>query len=146
MKDLNEHVGELISGYIDGELTQQVSQRVELHTQTCSECRSALEDLRGLQQRVGAAQLESMDQTFWREKVNDVPAQTALSLGWFFLIGGLLLATGYGVVQFITDPDIASIEKVAGAAIYLGLAGLFFAVLRQRLHERKTDKYNDVEI
>ena len=30
-KDINEHVGELLSGYIDGELTQQERQRVEVH-------------------------------------------------------------------------------------------------------------------
>jgi hypothetical protein len=32
------------------------------------------------------------------------------------------------------------------AAIYGGLAALLISVLRQRLIERKTDKYKDVEI
>jgi hypothetical protein len=32
------------------------------------------------------------------------------------------------------------------SAVYLGLGALFASVLRQRLVERKTDKYKDVEI
>jgi hypothetical protein len=32
------------------------------------------------------------------------------------------------------------------SAIYLGLGALLVSVLRQRIIERKTDKYKDVEI
>ncbi len=35
-KDINEHVGEWLSGYIDGELTQQQRQRVEVHCDACT--------------------------------------------------------------------------------------------------------------
>jgi hypothetical protein len=35
---------------------------------------------------------------------------------------------------------------VLTSALYLGLAALFVSVLRQRLIERKTDRYKDVEI
>jgi hypothetical protein len=36
--------------------------------------------------------------------------------------------------------------KLIVIAIYGGLATLLYSVLRQRLIERKTDKYKDVEI
>jgi hypothetical protein len=62
------------------------------------------------------------------------------------LITGALLGVGYGVFEFMTDPEVGMLEKVAAGVIYLGLGGLFFSVLRQRLIERKSDKYTDVEI
>ena len=36
--------------------------------------------------------------------------------------------------------------KVLISAVYVGLSVLFLSILRQRLIERKTDKYKDVEI
>jgi len=46
----------------------------------------------------------------------------------------------------MADDGIALGMKVILFAIYGGLAVLFYSVLRQRLIERKTDKYKDVEI
>ena len=37
-------------------------------------------------------------------------------------------------------------EQLLVSALYLGLGALFVSVLRQRLIERKSDKYKDVEI
>jgi len=38
-----QHVGELLSGYIDGELTQQQRQRVDVHCHKCDERRATRE-------------------------------------------------------------------------------------------------------
>ena len=142
----NGHVGPLLSGYLDGELTQQQRQRVEVHCESCAECRDNLADLDALRERVGNARLSDTDPDTWREHMNDNLVQTSRGLGWLLLIGGVMLAAGWGIVAFITDPDVGAGEKVFVSAIYLGLAALFFSVLRQRLIERKTDKYEDVEI
>ena len=45
-----------------------------------------------------------------------------------------------------SDPSIEWHAKLIAGAIYGGLGILFISVLRQRLIERKTDKYKDVEI
>lgn len=54
--------------------------------------------------------------------------------------------TGVAVYEFIINGDVRPLFKYGTAAIYIGLAGLFVSVLRQRLIARKTDKYKDVEI
>lgn len=59
---------------------------------------------------------------------------------------GILAAIGFGICAFVFDSSAGLFEKFIVGAIYLGLAGLFLSVLRQRLIERKTDKYKDVEI
>jgi len=50
------------------------------------------------------------------------------------------------VVGFLFSDEISVTIKLIMIGVYGGLATLFFSVLRQRLIERKTDKYKDVEI
>ncbi len=78
--------------------------------------------------------------------MGDMTVRTSRTIGWLLFVGGILAAVGLGVYEIIFDSSASIFEKFLVAAIYLGMAGLFFSVLRQRLIERKTDKYKDVEI
>jgi len=144
--NINEHVGELVSGYIDGELTQQQRQRVELHCDSCAACRQELEDLKRLRDDVGKSRLSEFGEDKWRETMDDPAVKVSRGIGWLFLIGGALAIGGIVLYSFVTDPTLELHMKLIIGAIYGGLAVLFISVLRQRLIERKTDKYKDVEI
>lgn len=78
--------------------------------------------------------------------MDDTGVRAGLGIGWLLLIGGALALAGIVVFQFVTDPGIELHMKLIIGAIYGGFAALFISVLRQRLIERKTDKYKDVEI
>ncbi len=143
---IDEHVGELLSGYIDGELTQQQRQRVEIHCESCTECRQDRDDLTALRNDIGASQLSQYGEDIWRENMNDTTVRASRGIGWILFIGGVLAAAGVGLYEFVIDSSIELYAKLIIAAIYGGLAALFISVLRQRLAERKTDKYKDVEI
>ncbi|MEM7282000.1 MAG: hypothetical protein AAF438_10275 [Pseudomonadota bacterium] len=142
-----ECVGERLSGYIDGELTQQERQFVEVRCQSCVECRDTLNELRALRQKIGKAKLSDVGEDVWRETMDDTAVNATRGLGWMFLIGGVLLAIGFALFQFITgEHSLSIIEVFVVGGVYGGLLLLFISVLRQRLIERKTDKYKDVEI
>jgi len=143
---IDEHVGELLSGYLDGELTQQQRQRVEIHCDACAECKTNLKELQALQESIGKARLSEIDQDVWRERMDNVTVRTTRGIGWLLILGGILAAMGIGVYEFVIDSSLGLVEKLIAGAIYGGLVVLFFSVLRQRLIERKTDKYKDVEI
>ena len=140
------HVGENLSGYLDGELTQQARQRVELHLADCEECRGLLAELSSLRERMGRSGLSGRVEDQWREDMNDLGVQVSRGVGWLLLIGALLIIGGIAVFEFLGDPGISAGWKLLISAFYLGLLGLFISVLRQRLIERRTDKYKDVEI
>jgi hypothetical protein len=141
-----EHVGALLSGYLDGELTQQQSQRVDIHLAACHECAENLSDLESLRKRMGEAQLGSNDSDKWREMMDDTTVRVSRGIGWLLFIGGLLIIAGVGIYQFIIDSSIDLAVKLVISAVYVGMGALFVSVLRQRLIERKSDKYKDVEI
>ena len=140
------HVNELLSGYLDDELTQQNRQMVGLHLEDCPACSENLEGLRALRERMGQAQLGDSNKDIWREMMDDTAVNVSRGIGWVLLIGGLLIIAGIGVVAFLTSSSVGGVEKLLVSAVYIGLGALFVSVLRQRLIERKTDKYKDVEI
>lgn len=143
---VDEHVGELLSGYIDGELTQQIRQRVEIHCSGCEACAANLLELQELRERVGKSKLSELGEDIWREDMQDTGVKVSRGIGWLLLIGFVLAGASYGIFAFVIDSSMSVLEKVLVGGVYLGLASLFFSVLRQRLIERKTDKYKDVEI
>jgi predicted anti-sigma-YlaC factor YlaD len=145
-RQVDQHVGELLSGFVDGELTQQQRQLVTLHCDNCSECRENLANLHELRQRISKAKLSEVGEDKWRETMNDPTVQTTRSIGWLLFIAGLLVIAGIGLVGFIFSDEIPVGVKLIMIAVYGGLATLLYSVLRQRLIERKTDKYKDVEI
>ena len=78
--------------------------------------------------------------------MNDPIVKAAQGIGWLLFVGALLILGGVGIYEFVLDTETELWVKLLVGAIYLGIGLLFLSVLRQRLIERKTDKYNDVEI
>lgn len=145
-QQIGEHVGERLSGYIDGELTQQERQRVEIHCSNCTACAASLAELRGLRDRLGKSQLSELGQDVWGEMMDDTVVKTSRSIGWLLVIGVALTVMAIGIAGIILDSGTSLLAKLLIGGGYLGLALLFISVLRQRLIERKSDKYKDVEI
>jgi hypothetical protein len=145
-RSIDDHVGELLSGYIDGELTQQERQRVEVHCDGCAECSNNLDELRALRDKVGRSRLSELGDDIWREQMEDTTVRATRGIGWLLFIGGLLILAGYVIYEFVIDTSLTLGVKLLFAAIYGGMGVLFISVLRQRLIERKSDKYKDVEI
>lgn len=142
----NGHVGELLSGYIDGELTQQQRQRVELHCESCAECRELLEELEALRERMGRARLSRIGEDKWRESMNDNAVNLTRGIGWILLVGGAIGLLLLLLHVIFIESDMNFWEKAIFFGIYGGLGALLVSVLRQRMIESKTDKYKDVEI
>ncbi|MGI9262454.1 MAG: anti-sigma factor family protein [Woeseiaceae bacterium] len=141
------HVDELLSGYVDGELTQQESQRVRLHIDQCETCKRELEEIRQVRNNMGTARLSSVNNDIWRETMDDATVKTSRGIGWLLLIGGALVAGGFAVYEVFTNFATWTLtEKLVVGGFYGGGLLLFLSVLRQRLIERKKDRYKDVEI
>ena len=144
--EVKRHVGELLSGYIDGELTQQQRQRVELHCDDCKECRALMDELGALKKEVSRTRFGEYGEDRWRETMNDSTVQVTRGIGWLLFLAGVLAISGIALYEFVIDSSIPLHIKLITVSIWGGLGVLLLSVLRQRLIERKTDKYKDVEI
>lgn len=146
IRPLDSHVGDLLSGYIDGELTQQQRQRVDLHCEDCADCQRDLDELRALRERLGRAHFSPAGEDKWREKMDDQSVNLLSGIGWILLIAGAIGLLLLFVHILLFDPGISTGEKLLFFAFYGGLGALLASVIRQRMIESKTDKYKDVEI
>ena len=141
-----QQIGEMLSGYIDGELTQGSRQRVELHLDSCATCRHVYDDLVRLRNDVGKMKFDELSPSEWSNIMNDIGVKSSRGAGWLLFVVGLVIVVGYGAYEFARDDAVPALIKTGVAGIIFGLVFLFFSVLRQRLIARKTDKYRDVEI
>ncbi|MEM6512744.1 MAG: hypothetical protein AAF660_07010 [Pseudomonadota bacterium] len=145
-RPIDQYLDEWLSGYIDGELTQQQRQRVEIHCAENERAQALLEELKALRSEVGNATLSQYGEDKWREQMDETGVQVSRGIGWVLLVISALAIGGIVVFGFLTDPSIPVSMKLLIGGFYGGLAVLLGSVVRQRMIESKTDKYNDVEI
>ena len=79
--------------------------------------------------------------------MDDTSVKATRGIGWLLVIGGVLVAAGFAVYEVLTNfSSWGLMEKLIVGGLYGGGLLLFISVLRQRLIERKKDRYKDVEI
>ena len=66
-------------------------------------------------------------------------------------VGNALIAIGvvalivWGAVEFLADPEVEPIIKVAVAVVFVGIGVLLAKVTRDRVKAAKTDKFKGVQ-
>ena len=74
-----QQISDTISGYVDGELTQGDRQRVEIHIESCSKCRSTYDDMVKLRDAVGKLSFGEMPPEQWSKIMNDVTIKVLIA-------------------------------------------------------------------
>ncbi len=145
MNQCNE-VKERLSGYLDGELTQQNSQLVKVHLESCDECHQLHQELSDLKNKIKTIETDTGEEADLNKIINDLGAKQSQHWGWLMLIIGYVMLVGYAIVQFLIDNQLNTFEKTATFLLGIGGLLLFYSVLRQRLIAIKTDKYKDINL
>lgn len=135
---------ELLSGYLDGELTQGDAQRVRLHLEDCSECRSVIDELRKLREATMNTEFKVPEDTQWDETPRGVVSRLLHNFGW--LIAGLWVVGigAYLVWQINTDSESIQWEAMLSFGLLLAFALIILSALVDRLQTSKNDPYRKV--
>lgn len=142
-------IGDLLSGYVDHELTQQQSQRVRVHLESCEACRRLHDDLRNMKGQLRQLSWPISDEEMLDKLEKDLFAGGARNLGWILLAIGALFAVVAGTVaffMFLATPDVPILVKLFNALLVLGGGALFVSVVRERMMTYKKDKYRNVKL
>ena len=139
-----EEIEIYLSGYLDGELTQQDRQPVENHLRACHDCRLLLQELKQAKMATQGLEIERLDEREWKIMEARVLERIGRGLGWSILIVWLAVTSAYSLYQYGTSPSEPLFEKILVFSLFLGFALLFFSVLSQRLREHRTDRYKGV--
>jgi len=145
MKQCND-VKEKLSGYLDGELTQQDSQQVRVHLEGCDDCTKLHQELFDLKKKIKTVESDNGEAVELDKIINDLGAKQTQHWGWIMVIIGYVMIVGYAIVAFLIDNQLNTFEKIATFLLGIGGLLLFYSVLRQRLIALKTDKYKDINL
>lgn len=142
-------IGDLLSGYVDHELTQQQSQRVRIHLDSCESCRRLHADLKAMKEQLRQLSYPLSDEEVLEKLEKDLFASGSRNIGWIFLGIGALFATVAATVaffMFLAAPDVPVLVKLFNGLLVIGGVALFVSVVRERLLTYKKDKYRNVKL
>jgi predicted anti-sigma-YlaC factor YlaD len=132
----------LISAYLDGELTQQESQRVRLHLEDCTSCRAIHEELQQIREATMSTSFATPEDDQWDEAPRGASSRL-LRWGGFALIAAGFVVLGILLVKAIADAD--TLEALLLTGLYGGGLLVFLSVLIDRIKTYKTDPYRRVQ-
>ena len=134
----------LISGYLDGELTQGEAQRVRVHLEDCAECRSTADRLNEIKEATMTTEFKVPKDTQWDEAPKTPWSGALRNMAAAIGIAWFLVMTGVVVWQVATDSeDIWEVLIVFGFLLAAGL--VLLSVLIDRLQTRKNDPYRRIQ-
>lgn len=134
----------LLSGWLDGALTQGDEQRVRIHLEDCECCRTQVERMRQLREVTMSTEFRVPPDDQWSERPRTAGSRLSLGTGWTIVIVWALALAGYGAWGLWTS-DEGLVEKLLVFGGWTGFGLLFVGVLLDRLKVMKTDRYREVQ-
>jgi len=144
MNRCEEHYRVLISGYLDGELTQGDEQRVRLHLEGCPACRAEVAAMREIREAQMTTPFRVPEDDQWREAPRGATSRTLRWAGWILLAAGLAVAAWEGGRELLAS-EAPWTELLPPLALVVGGALLLLSVLLDRLAAARTDRYRRIE-
>ena len=142
MEDECRACRDLISGYLDGELTPEEQAKVERCLEESEAFRKEFERMKQFVNATSDLAVEMPPEEVWDTFLDGVYNRVERQTGWLILILGAIGLTAFGIVVFIMEPWADALTKMLVATPVAGLLVLFISVLRQRLFVAKTDRYS----
>ena len=142
MTESCEEIRESMSGYLDGELTELQTERLETHLAGCQSCRDELEELTLVVSAASTLAIDEPPEDVWDDFLGQVYARMERRLGWTLLWLGCAVLGCFGLYEFFIISTESPVVKLATGSTIGGVFILFISVLRQRLAIRKTDRYS----
>jgi predicted anti-sigma-YlaC factor YlaD len=135
----------LISGYLDGELTQGDEQRVRLHLQSCAECSRIADELRRVAEATRTTAFQVPDDTQWDETPRNRVSRVLQHLAWLLAIVWVAGLVAFLIWQAATGGDSVRFEALLGVLPLVAVGLIVLSALTDRLQTRKTDPYRKVQ-
>ncbi len=128
--------------YLDGELSPAVRSRVEERLSASTELQRQLTLFRAMKgdlQEISFEPLRSAPSVWDR-----IQRRVSRPVGWLLLVSGSVAWALYGAYVYLTS-QVEPLEKIATAAVVVGILLLLAAVIRERYREWLVDPYRDVQ-
>ena len=106
--------GALLSGYLDGALTQADEQRVRVHLEDCGTCRAQVEQMRRFREVIMSTKFDVPPDDQWSEQPRSTASRLSFGAGWTIVAVWALALGGYAAWELWTSD-----EPLAGKLVVL---------------------------
>ena len=130
--------------FLDGELNEPERTEYEGHVRGCETCAGELAAMGRIVEFTDELRLRTPDDEFWEGYWESVYRRSERSVGFFFVIAGVLMVLFYGIFKAVTSPRLFTYEGISVTVILVGLIVIFVSVARERFHESRNDPYKGV--
>ena len=137
---------QLMTGYIDGELSDAQRRELESHLRACEACTRELEEFVAIKENLTMIKFKEPSdaelERYWGRVYNRLERGVA----WILFSLGAIVVLCWGafkmIEEIIQDPNISLVLKIGVVSLVVGVVVLFVSMVRERLTVRKTDKYS----
>lgn len=137
---------EKLSGYLDGELTQQEAQKVGLLIETDADYKQLYDELSAMRVEVQSLSLQEQELEHLDKLFQEPVAKTTRIFGLALIAITSVVIIGLTLYLIFTHPELGMLEKSLVGMLGGGTLLLLISVIRQRLISLKKDKYRGVKI
>lgn len=131
--------------YIDGEMTLDEQAAFERHLESCDDCRRAMRELGKVNRLTRSITMKDPQDEFWEYYWKSIYRRLERKAAWIFVIVGICMITGYELISAIQNFGRITFQKVALVVLLIGIIMLVVSVVRERLHQYRSDPYRDVK-
>jgi len=137
---------ELLSGYLDGELTQQEAQKVMLLLDSDAEYKQLHDEMAVMRQEVQSLSLQESEMQHLDKLFQEPVAKSSRLFGFALVAVSSVVLVAFVLYSIFIDAGISLLVKLMVGLLGIGSLFLLFSVLRQRVISTKKDKYNRVKL
>ena len=134
----------LLSGYLDDVLTQQDTQRVRLHLESCTSCSHLVKEMKTTREATMTSTFATPPDDQWDERPRGGLSRLSFGLGWAILIVWFVAITGFTLGQLWSGPESLT-EKLLIFSALAAITLLLLSVLIDRLKRLGSDRYRRIE-
>jgi anti-sigma factor RsiW len=131
--------------YLDEEMSGEERREFERHITECDECRIAVGEFRELQALTRRITMKDPTDEFWEGYWKSIYRRLERRFAWWFVIIGAVMLLSNVLYKVLQDFGRLTFEKLAVVVFIVGAVLLLISVVRERIHQRKTDKYKDIQ-
>ncbi|HUV36476.1 MAG TPA: zf-HC2 domain-containing protein [Patescibacteria group bacterium] len=131
--------------YIDGEMTGGERAAFERHLDECGDCRRTLGELGEVNRLTESIMIKDPQDEFWALYWKSIYRRLERKTAWIFMIAGIGMLVGYELYRAFSSFGRVTFQKIALIVFIVGVVLLLVSVVRERIHQYRSDPYRDVK-
>lgn len=129
----------------DNELDEKEIPEVLHHLESCYRCRNEYIGFVSLQKQLKGASYPRPGEEWFEERYKKRSRKAGSAIGQVFFIVSYIALIVFAVTEVFRDPEVSLFPRILTGGIILGIIVLFAVTLGDRIREKKTDRYGDVQ-